>query len=191
MRLLFLLLVALLLARLRDMLIRERGLSRTDLATGLPNARAFRETFEGEIARAQRYAQPLSLAFVDIDDFKRVNDSRGHVEGDRLLRRFGQAIRAQLRGSDTVARYGGDEFVILLTAADQNAARAAVDKLRRALSEEMTKESWAADFSIGVVTVQPGGPGASVDALLERADELMYEAKFSGKRGARFAIHGR
>jgi diguanylate cyclase (GGDEF)-like protein len=189
-RLIFLLLVALLLAQLRQMLRRERELSRTDSLTGLPNARAFREVARGEIARCQRYGHALSLAFIDIDDFKRVNDSRGHGAGDDLLKRAGEAIRGNLRSSDFVARYGGDEFVVLLPTADENAARLAVDKLRARMREAMAKEVVPVALSIGVVTYTPGGSGATVDAMLEIADRLMYEVKAVGKGAARFANLG-
>ena len=121
-QLFFLLLVALLLGQLRRMLDRERELSRRDQLTGLPNARALHEIAGAEIARAGRYRLPLSLAFIDVDDFKRINDSRGHGAGDRLLRLMAQVIRGSLRSSDHVARCGGDEFVVLLPVADQDAA---------------------------------------------------------------------
>ncbi len=189
-RLLFLLLVALLLAQLRLMLRRERELSRTDALTNLPNARAFREVAEGEIARSQRYGQPLSLAFIDIDDFKRVNDSSGHGAGDDLLKRVAATIRDNLRSSDFVARYGGDEFVILLPNANLAAARMAMDKLRGMLLVSTPAGSAPVTLSIGVVTCGSGGPAVTVDALLENADRLMYEVKSGGKGAARFADLG-
>lgn len=184
-RLLFLLLVALLLARLRDILVRERELSRTDALTGLLNARAFRELVEREIARAARYGHPLTLAFVDVDDFKRVNDRGGHAAGDRLLRHIAKVISANLRGSDAVARYGGDEFVVLLPVADEAAARATVAKLAERIRAGTAELPYAVTVSIGAVSWR--GDGASVDLLLEKADRLMYEVKTASKDGARFA----
>ena len=190
-RLLFLLLVALLLSRLHQMLTRERDLSRTDALTGLLNARAFREVADAEMARAKRYAQPLSLAFIDIDDFKHLNDSRGHGAGDRLLKCVGGAIRANLRSSDVVARQGGDEFVVLLPLSGEEAARATVEKLGARVSEATVQEEWPFTLSIGVITCKPGEPAGTVDAVLEAADCLMYEAKSSGKGVTRFGTYGR
>jgi diguanylate cyclase (GGDEF)-like protein len=186
-RLLFLLLVALLLAQLRQILLRERELSRTDALTDLPNARAFREIAHSELARSHRYGQPVSLAFIDIDDFKYVNDTRGHAAGDGLLRRMGETIRSNLRSSDFVARYGGDEFVILLLAADEVAARVAMEKLGARVREAMATEPTPVTLSIGVVTYIPGDRATTLDAMLENADRLMYAVKCGGKRGVRFA----
>ncbi|MFO1324392.1 MAG: GGDEF domain-containing protein [Burkholderiales bacterium] len=186
-RLLFLLAVALLLARLRFMLDRERTLSRTDFLTGLPNARACREFVDTELARARRYRHPLSIAFIDIDDFKRVNDRGGHAAGDRLLASVARVIRNSLRSSDFVARYGGDEFVVLLPVSDEAAARAVVEKLSTQVQEAIATNGWPISLSVGVVTCEPESSDIGVDALLAYADRLMYDVKNHGKRGARFA----
>lgn len=186
-RLLFLLVVALLLARLHLMLRRERNMSRTDSLTALLNARAFREIANAVIARAQRYGEPLSLAFIDIDDFKRVNDTQGHGAGDRLLQCVADAIRGNVRASDVLARYGGDEFVVLLPLADETAARRAIAKVLDRTREAMRADGWPVTLSIGVVSCRPGSQPMTVDALLEEGDRLMYEAKSSGKGTIRFA----
>jgi len=102
-----------------------------------------------------------------------------------------QVIRGSLRSSDHVARCGGDEFVVLLPVADQDAARAAVDKLRTIVNQAMIRENWPVTLSIGVVTCEPGSAGVTVDGMLDRADRLMYEVKSSGKNGARLATYGR
>ncbi len=188
-RLLFLLLVAVLLARLREMLVRERALGRTDVLTGLFNARAFREIAEAEVARASRYRYPLSLAFIDLDDFKTVNDARGHAAGDLLLREMGSVIRVNLRGSDVVARYGGDEFVILLPMTDEAAARTVLGKLHERLGDAMARQGWPVTVSVGVFTAHGGEP--TVDFMLENADRLMYTVKSAHKDGIRFATASR
>jgi diguanylate cyclase (GGDEF)-like protein len=188
-RLLFLLLVAMLLASLRVMLVRERTLSRTDPLTGMLNARAMREIADAELSRAERYRHPLSLAFIDVDDFKRLNDSRGHTAGDRLLKRIAELIKSNLRASDFVARYGGDEFVVLLPLADEGAARNAVGKLQARVAASDV-DGVRVTLSVGVITYVPGPGTASIDTLLENADRLMYEVKTKGKANARFARLG-
>jgi len=101
-----------------------------------------------------------------------------------------EVIRGSLRSSDHVARYAGDEFVVLLPLADQDAARAAVDKLRTIVNQAMIKENWPVTLSIGVVTCEPGGAGVTVDRMLESADRLMYQVKSGGKNGAHLATYG-
>ncbi len=188
-RLLFLSLVALLLARLRQILDRERDLSRSDPLTGLLNARGCREIVGAEIARAQRHGYAVSIAFIDVDDFKRVNDTGGHSAGDRLLVSLAKAIRGSLRASDSVARYGGDEFVVMLPFADRAAAQAVAEKLVGAVQAAMTLERWPVTLSLGVVTCETVASTITVDALLQEADRLMYDVKSSGKDGVRFVSH--
>jgi len=186
-RLLFLLLVAVLLARVRMMLERERELSETDVLTGLPNARSLRTAAVLEIARSRRYGQPLSLAFIDVDDFKRVNDSAGHDAGDQVLKHVAAAIRSKLRETDVVARYGGDEFIVLLPNADEVAARTTAKKLMRAVDEAMCGSEWPVSVSVGAVTC--ASSQMTVETMVQSADRLMYEAKSAGKNRARFATY--
>ena len=122
--------VALLAAAQRDWLRRERAISRTDGLTGLLNGRGFYEAAAVELARSSRYRHPLTLAYVDLDDFKEINDRLGHARGDAVLVAVAHALRRACRSTDLVGRLGGDEFVVLFPETDRDAAEAALVKLR-------------------------------------------------------------
>lgn len=177
------------LARLRVALEREKLASRSDPLTWAWNSRAFREIVEGEIARCRRYPGPLSLAFLDLDDFKRVNDRLGHAAGDLVLRSIAAAMRGCLREVDVVGRLGGDEFGVLLPQTGAEEAMAAVDKLLKRASEMAATNRWPVTLSAGVATYLADPP--EVDAVIGRADDLMYEAKHAGKNTIRQAVVGR
>jgi diguanylate cyclase (GGDEF)-like protein len=174
----FFVVVALILSRLRTTTEHWATLARTDPLTGLLNRRAFVETATLELARAERYQRSLSLAYLDIDDFKKVNDEGGHDDGDRLLVEVAQTLKRNLRAFDVVARYGGDEFVLLLPEAVDEAAELVLEKLMTALRGAM-RGRWSATFSIGAVTID--GPLTTLDRLIQQADKLVYAAKQDGK----------
>jgi diguanylate cyclase (GGDEF)-like protein len=165
----------------------EHRLARTDSLTGVANGRLFIEFATLECARQRRYHHPLSIAFLDCDNFKRVNDLYGHPVGDELLRKVAVAITASLREVDVVARLGGDEFAILLPESDQKAASTVLRKLRNGLKS--VGEQYNVTFSIGVVTYLR--PPDSVDQMLVAADKAMYEAKRNGKNTSRHKVFGR
>ncbi len=171
------------LKALADALEREHALAREDSLTGVRNARAFREVAEQEVARAERYGRPLTLAYLDADGFKSVNDTYGHSAGDRVLRTIAQTLATNVRAVDTAARLGGDEFGLLFPETGSAAAAGALRKLQGALAEAMAREGVDVTFCIGAVTVTR--PVLSVDGLLQRADALMYEVKRRGKNGVR------
>jgi diguanylate cyclase (GGDEF)-like protein len=156
-------------------------LSTTDPLTEIYNRRSFLETAGTELARARRTGRPFALMYLDLDNFKRVNDTLGHQAGDSLLHTVGAELRAATRSTDVVARLGGDEFAVLLpeTAADGAADVSA--KVRSRLQTCMNLGGWPVTFSIGVVTFGrlPDGVGTVLDA----ADRLMYSVKKSGKNG--------
>ncbi len=181
----FFFVVAILLAKLRGMLLHERSLSRSDFLTGVLNSRAFGDAAAAEILRARRYARPFTLAYIDLDNFKTVNDTMGHSAGDTLLRTVAQKMHSALRATDTVARLGGDEFAVLMPETDTDAARSSIDKLRAALLGEMDRHGWPVTFSIGVLTCRTPPDGA--DQLISLADNLMYEVKHSSKNGVAYA----
>jgi diguanylate cyclase (GGDEF)-like protein/PAS domain S-box-containing protein len=153
----------------------EKELARSDPLTGLPNRRAFYEIALAESDRARRYRHPLSLAYLDVDNFKQVNDDYGHDAGDELLVRVAEVLRRNLRNNDVVARLGGDEFAMLLPETPQSATDAVIGKLQAKLNFAAIDNDWPVNFSIGMVTFSP--PPADVDEMLRAADQLMYSVK--------------
>ena len=180
------LIVNFLLTALRKSLEHEKQLSRIDPLTGATNGRNFRETLQAEISRSHRYKRRFTIAYIDLDNFKAVNDGRGHSEGDRVLRTVVDEIRGSLRSTDVVARLGGDEFVLLLPETDEAAAHTAVEKIHANLLREMAQRGWPVTFSIGVLTCLEMGAGT--DALIRMVDELMYSVKSTGKNAVRFSV---
>jgi diguanylate cyclase (GGDEF)-like protein len=174
------------MALLRNHLEYERLTSLTDPLTGVGNSRAFHRAAEGELARAGREPAPLSLAYLDLDGFKEVNDARGHAAGDELLRLVGRTLAGSVRFTDFVARLGGDEFAILLPHTDASTCRVVVERLRQRLAGAVRRAGPEATFSIGVATFP--SPAPSVDALVGAADSAMYEVKRTTKDGVRYAV---
>lgn len=174
------------LSTLRDALDHERELARTDTLTGAANSRAFAERARFELKRAARYNRPFSLAYIDVDNFKVVNDRFGHGAGDELLRTVAKTLNANLRPTDTVARLGGDEFVILFVEAGYREAQAAIRRVQKSLAEIARESGWPVTFSIGMVTCED--PAESVEVLLKMADTLMYGVKRGSKNGLRHEL---
>jgi len=170
--------VILLLAEVRRLVARLQDQSLTDELTGVANRRAFLLVAAREIERSRRYAHRLSLAYLDIDGFKAVNDRQGHAVGDRVLVALAGAARATARSVDTVARLGGDEFVLLMPETDESAALPLADRLREVCSQSAGSGAERITCSVGVVTYEQ--PPEDVEELLARADALMYEAKAGG-----------
>jgi diguanylate cyclase (GGDEF)-like protein len=181
----FLALVAL-LAALKTRLEGEQLLARTDPLTLVANRRAFLEQAAVEIERARRTGRPVTVAYLDCDDFKVINDRFGHAQGDALLSLVAGTLRGGTRSMDVVARLGGDEFGLLLVDTDGPTAAALVDRLRTAVQASIADRGWIVTFSVGACTFVE--PPLSVDDMLLHADRLMYEAKRSGKDAARFEV---
>jgi diguanylate cyclase (GGDEF)-like protein len=154
-----------------------------DGLTDIYNRRYFDGAIEREFNRAVRYARPLSLVLFDIDHFKRVNDTYGHLVGDGLLRQISSAVKPRLRRDDILARTGGEEFGILLPEVGIDGARTTAEKVRRIVEATSVKidaeQSIACTVSLGVETV--GGDVDSPATLYKRADERCYEAKQNGR----------
>ena len=184
----FFLVTVLILARLKSAYRQEQELSRVDFLTGVANARAFRQVAEMEKNRVRRYRHPLTLAYMDIDNFKIINDRYGHQTGDVLLVWVAKTIRKNLRATDYVARVGGDEFVLLLPETGAEAGQFVLYKLQRMLLDLMQKNNWPVTFSIGAATfvAEP----ESLDQMIQSADDLMYSAKRNGKNRIAQAVVG-
>jgi diguanylate cyclase (GGDEF)-like protein len=178
-RLAVLAMIALLVTTLTMKLARETGLSRTDSLTGLPNGRAFHEATAAEIHRMRRTGQVLTAAYVDVDNFKAVNDALGHPAGDALLMLAARTMTDTLRGTDVVARMGGDEFALLLPGATLTDATARLRIVHNALNDAVAGTEPAVGFSIGAVTFTE--PPHSGEHLIARADRVMYDVKQHGK----------
>lgn len=175
--------LVLVLSALRSRLEGEELLARTDALTRIANRRAFFEAAQLELERARRHARPLTMAYVDCDGFKDVNDARGHAQGDALLVAAARTLREETRAVDAVARLGGDEFGLLLPETGAAEAEALLGRLRAALLAVMARHGWPVTFSIGAATFL--APPASIDEIMARADELMYEAKRTRKGSIR------
>jgi diguanylate cyclase (GGDEF)-like protein len=184
-RLGFFIIVTFLLSKLKKVLKSERELAHIDYVTGAINARYFYDLAKMEITRTNRYHHPLTLVYIDLDNFKMVNDQFGHHIGNQVLLAVTNNLRQHLRYNDIVARLGGDEFALLLPETDQEAAQDVNSKVQFNLNEEMRKNGWPVTFSIGVITYDK--VQCSVDEMIKMADNLMYSVKANGKNGVSYS----
>ncbi|MGA9752480.1 MAG: GGDEF domain-containing protein [Acidobacteriota bacterium] len=179
MRLLAYLLFAEILFALKRSLEAQRELARTDFVTGVANVRLFYETLNRELARSRRSGLPLSLAYLDIDDFKRINDSLGHEGGDRVLKAVAGRLKDGIRVNDLAARLGGDEFALLLPETGDVEAGRTLDRLLGEIASVSEETPLSVECSVGLVTCLDGR--CSTEDLVRAADALMYEVKNAGK----------
>lgn len=178
-RLGFFVVTSYLLFGLKSHLKHEQTLATTDGLTGLLNARAFKDVSHRLLVLAARYHHPTVLGYVDLDDFKAINDTLGHSEGDRVLQTVATTLIRCVRATDIAGRLGGDEFAILLPETDHADARMIFDRIRDELVRQGREGGRLIGFSVGVA-VFPGTP-PSIDEALKIADRLMYRAKKAGK----------
>jgi len=176
------------LSALRDSLMEETYAARTDFLTGIPNRRHFFELARTEIRRSSRYRHPFIVAYLDIDDFKRINDRFGHGAGDAILQSVAQNIRRSLREVDVVARLGGDEFAILLPETGPKSAQEVMRKVKANLNQVIRQINCPVTFSIGTVTYTD--PPESVEEMIRKADVLMYQVKSNGKNTVKHEVSG-
>jgi diguanylate cyclase (GGDEF)-like protein len=169
-------------AHIRDAVEKIKQVSDTDELTGLYNMRAFATIYERGFKQAARYSHPLSLAMIDSDNLKSVNDTHGHDAGNRLLQHIVNRMREELRGSDVVARYGGDEFVVMLTHTGPEGAFEMAERIRLAVEAsrlELADQTIRATVSIGLSSYpHDGGDPATI---MDKADRALYRAKQTGK----------
>ncbi len=167
------------------------AMAHTDTLTGLGNTRSFYMDLEREVKRQRRYGRPFALAYVDLDNFKDVNDTLGHAAGDEVLRELARAVVSGMRDSDTVARLGGDEFAIIMPEADEETATIVVARIRnaiRAVTQSAAKSVPDLDATIGAVVFS--ACPVSADAAVKLADDLMYQGKRAGRGVVKLAVHG-
>ncbi|QSP95884.1 diguanylate cyclase [Marinobacter salinisoli] len=160
---------------------RERVRAMTDLLTQLPNREAWQERMTFEFSRWQRYGHPLTIGLVDIDFFKRINDSYGHKAGDKVLQIVARELGERVRATDFVARYGGEEFALLFPETSPEEAQVAVEKLRQHVGRlpfHFRGEPVSITFSAGLTGFAPGD---SEESVFERADRALYDAKDAGR----------
>ncbi len=169
----------------RKELLIAQDLSQKDPLTGAANRRHFTELAEAELARTQRYKRSVSLAYIDLDNFKTVNDTLGHETGDLLLKSVVETLRANLRKPDIVARIGGDEFLILMPETDIEQSKVVVERLLEHCRIEFKNKSYPVALSIGVAVTSGN---VSFSQLLKLADSQMYRSKSEGKDCANYTV---
>jgi len=169
------LIIAFLFSSFRERMLIEELAADTDSLTGIANARGFYEQLDFHALYARRYDHSLTLAYIDLDNFKPVNDTLGHTEGDSLLIAVTQTLKDHIRNTDVAARLGGDEFAVLLTGTAYSPADIAFRNTHQQLLERMKKNEWSVTFSIGMVTFNkiPEHPRE----MIKMVDELMYSVK--------------
>lgn len=184
-RLGFFVIVAFLLAEQRHMLESERQLARIDPLTRLLNRRAFYHAVKMEVNRSKRYHGSFALLYLDLDNFKTINDQWGHNTGDVLLTIVSDILTDCLRETDFVARLGGDEFAALLPETEDDAVSVVVTRLQQIFLTEMEKYQWPVTFSMGVLIVEYA-PN-SIEELIQAAAQLMHTVKSAGENTIAYA----
>jgi diguanylate cyclase (GGDEF)-like protein len=178
-RLVLYIIVLTVLEVLHRMHLQNQAEAQTDHKTGAANSRAFEQRATAEIERSRRNGTPMTVLYLDVDDFKDVNDRFGHTAGDRVLTTVSHMMRTSVRLNDIVARLGGDEFVVLMPETNRFAGGAVARRMRAELERVTTPDGAPVHYSIGLVTFDE--PPSSVDEMIHEADTLMYRAKEKGK----------
>jgi diguanylate cyclase (GGDEF)-like protein len=183
-RLGFFLMITYLLSELKDHLRFEESLAKTDDLTQVLNARAFKDVSGRLFHLAARHHHPIVLGYIDLDNFKGVNDRFGHSEGDHVLQTVARTLTQNVRATDVVGRLGGDEFAVLMTEINFDGAQVVFARIHEELVQDAADRDWPIGFSIGVAVFPKTPP--SIDEALNIADHLMYRVKQGGKNNIIF-----
>jgi len=178
---------SLLFSEFHTILNDEARRSHTDYLTGIYNRRAIFESAAAETERLARTGRPFTLLYMDLDEFKVINDTSGHAAGDSVLTEVASVLKLQLRGIDIVARLGGDEFAAILPETDEQAARKVAPRLQSSLLEDMQAHHWPITFSIGALTFISAPQ--NTDEVFRLGDQLMYGAKKEGKNTICYKVY--
>lgn len=186
-RLGFFLTIAFLLSRLLTVLEHQREMAHIDYLTGALNSRFFYEVLQMEINRSLRYKNPFTIAYIDLDNFKTVNDEFGYATGDKVLCFVVNQIKNRLRKVDVVARLGGDAFALLMPETNQKSAQVVLSKIQHNILAGMQKNNWPVTLSIGVLTCFDAPPTAN--EAIKKVDDLMCSVKKSSKNNIKYATY--
>ncbi len=178
-RFIFFIVVSILLSRIRTQLQREEQMADTDPLTSLANRRLFFERVQFELERCRRYKRYFTIAYIDLDNFKSINDTQGHQVGDSLLCAVADTLKNNVRQTDITSRLGGDEFAILFSETGYESSKDAISNMQKNLIMAMKEHEWSVTFSIGAVSFEE--PMVDVRDMIKLSDDLMYKVKKSGK----------
>jgi len=178
-RLIYFCLHSIILGNLIKRMNQTKHIGDTDTLTNIPNYRCFYDFALKEIERAKRFKKPITLSYIDLDNFKKVNDKFGHSTGDYLLKTVAGILNNNIRPNDITARIGGDEFVILLSEINYKKSLTILKRIQKRLLFSMKENNWPVTFSIGAITFN--NISVSVEHMISETDKLMYLVKNSGK----------
>lgn len=178
--------IAVLFGKVKKEIELEKKLSRLDALTGLDNRMSFMDKAKKEKNRSFRFKRPFTIVYIDIDNFKQLNDTFGHSKGDILLQDLGNAIGENIRIYDIAARLGGDEFIIFSPETNKEQAQESVNRIKTCVEKILCRHLSCLTLSMGVVTVT--NPAYSVEEIIKIADVLMYSVKKNSKNGIKYQM---